>query len=212
MSKNLIKIAAHRRLRLLEKYLTDNHYSMALECLGFNKNLFNGMRKDGLTPEFDHHVCQANYLISFISKLIHPEETICTVMFHDSLEDKGVSKKEIENFISKEPSASLIANASWRLTKKYNGEVFNQKDLFDSMANCPIASVVKGADRINNFQTAVDVFSREKQLRYVEEGKRYFLPMLNKARNNFPSQEPVYQNIVSFLNTQMKLIVLTVSD
>ena len=104
----------------------------------------------------------------------------------------------------------MVCDSTWRLTKKYNGISFDQEEVFKNISNCPISSVVKGVDRINNFQTTTDIFTDEKQLKYIREAEVYFFPMLYHAQDRYPSQYDIYQSIISFLDTQIKLIKLTI--
>lgn len=208
-SKKLVEKAFENRVVSLDRWLKNNGYYHALNSMHYNKKLFTGFRKDGVTPNFDHHICQAQYLLSFHDKLLYPQETLCTVMFHDSMEDKNITFKDIESVIQSKKIAKRVCDSTWRLTKKYEGEIFNPKKVFKNISSCPIASVVKGADRINNFQTVIDVFTKEKQIKYIQEAEDYFFPMLYHAQDVYPSQYDIYQNIISFLDTQIKLIKLT---
>ena len=69
-----------------------------------------------------------------------------------------------------------------------------------------IASVVKGADRIHNVQTMIDVFTYEKQKEYIRETQEFIVPMLKEARRRFPRQEPAYENIQHVLVSQAELL------
>ena len=52
---------AEKRLIALRFWLLGKGYIRALRALEVNRQMFTGLRKDGLTPEFDHHVVQAQY-------------------------------------------------------------------------------------------------------------------------------------------------------
>ena len=190
----------------LRYWLLGRQYHRAVKAMAFNQALFTGKRKDGFTPEFDHHISQAQYLRT-LPDLLFPEETFCTIFFHDTPEDKDVSIDEIFNLYRNSPEfAKRLSDATWRMTKTYRGVKRDEQDLFDEMARCPIASIAKGCDRIHNIQSMVGVFTREKQDAYMEEVERLFLPMLKKAEQNFPEQEAAYQNIRTVLKNQLALI------
>ena len=91
------------------------------------------------------------------------------------------------------------------LSKKYRGEKKDMEQYFEEMVNCPIASVIKGVDRINNHQTMHPVFTAEKQKSYIYETNTYIIPMLKKARHLHVEQESVYENIKFVLKSQMAL-------
>ena len=102
-----------------------------------------------------------------------------------------------------------IANAVKRLTKYSH---YNLAHYYSEITNCPIASIVKGGDRIHNFQTMTGVFTIEKQTKYISECEDFILPMLKKARRKFPSQESAYENIKLVLMSQIELIKYTIEN
>lgn len=57
----------------------------------------------------------------------------------------------------------------------------------------------------------VGVFSAEKQREYLAECQDYILPMLKYARNRFPAQKPVYQNLKFILDGQVHLVSAALS-
>lgn len=76
----------------------------------------------------------------------------------------------------------------------------------EGLARNPLASICKGVDRIHNQSSMVGVFTREKQLAYLEETDTLLLPMLKTARRTFPEQEAAYENIKFILMGQATLI------
>lgn len=198
--------AAKKREIACRYWMLGRGYHHAVRAMAFNQRLFSGTRKDGITPEFDHHVYQAQYLRT-LPDLLYPEETLCTIFFHDTPEDKGISPQEImEQFPSDPAFGRRVSEASWRMTKKWRGEKRCEVEVFGEMAKCPISSIAKGCDRIHNIHTMVGVFSAEKQRSYMEEVDRLFLPMLKEAERNFPEQEAAYKNIRTNLKGQVAII------
>lgn len=201
--------AASKRMIALRYWLLGASLHRALIALDFNQPYFGGLRKDGLTPKFDHHVAQANFVRTLLPYLMFPEETLCVVFFHDTAEDHGVSRTEIAAVFSDSDFGKRVADGVWRMTKKYRGGVGSAatpSELFAEMARCPISSIAKGVDRIHNLQSMVGVFTLEKQKAYLLETEEFFLPMLKRAEQAFPSQEPAYKIIRTFLKMQMELI------
>lgn len=193
----------------LRYWLLGREYHRAIKAMAFNQALFTGTRKDGFTPAFDHHISQAQYLRT-LPTLLFPEETFCTIFFHDTPEDKDISPDEIFNLYSANPVfAKRVSDAAWRMTKKYRGVKRPEQELFDEMAKCPIASIAKGCDRIHNIQSMVGVFTIAKQTTYMQEVEDLFLPMLKKAEQNFPEQEAAYKNIRTVLKNQLSMIRAT---
>ena len=92
------------------------------------------------------------------------------------------------------------------LSKVYQGKKKDMPSYFKAIENCPIASIVKGADRIHNLQSMPGVFSKEKQKEYINEVNTYFLPMIKSASYLFPKQSLAYFNIKHMMKSQIYLI------
>lgn len=158
-----------------------------------------GFRKDGITPEYAHQVSIAHYLRAFLDYYESQEDTITTALLHDTFEDYP-QLMSIEDIYEK--YGSQVSEAVKLLTK--TGKPTNY--YYNCIVKNPIASVVKGADRIHNLQTMVGVFSLEKQLKYITETEQYVLPMLELAALEWPEQEPIYANELLILHSQLELI------
>lgn len=185
----------------LRGWLNGRGYNTALAAMEFARQYHTGVRKDGCTPEFQHQTEIALHA-SVLPGLIFPEETITVAFLHDTIEDTPVSRHEIAQRFGERN-----ADATWRMTKlDENGDKRDPQGLFDAMAECPIASAAKGLDRCHNQRTMGGVFSNNKMLGYVDETETYILPMLKKARVNFPEQYAAYQLIKNTLTTQMRLV------
>jgi len=74
------------------------------------------------------------------------------------------------------------------------------------LSQCPIASLVKIADRAHNLQTMQGVFTPEKQQAYCKEVGTWFFPLIRKARRNFPRQYGAYENIKILLRCQVAFV------
>jgi (p)ppGpp synthase/HD superfamily hydrolase len=185
----------------LRYWLQGGQYFKALHALEWAKRYHTGVRKDGVTPEIDHQISIAHYVRTLHTSLLHVEDTLITVLLHDVREDYGVSDQEVEREFG-----TRVARAVDAVTKTFRGEKRDAQTLFDRMAQDPIASVVKGADRIHNLNSMVGVFSPEKQQAYVQEAEQFFFPMLKQARRLHPQQEPVYENLKHMMRSQVALI------
>ena len=190
-----------QQLSIMRGFLNGRKFFLAAEALQYAYELHNGFRKDGTTPEFSHQIEIGFYLLTLSSDLIYPEETLAAVFLHDVIEDFDIPCFELEKKFGRQ-----LSDACWCLAKKTPRLKKPIETYFKEMVSDPIASVVKGADRIHNYGTMFGVFTIEKQKKYIEEGELFFIPMLKKARKQFPKQEPIYRNEIMFLKSQINMI------
>ena len=194
----------HRKhLAVMRGWLDGRRYYQAAEALEWSRRLEQGTRKDGETPRFDHQLSIARLILTLEPHLLYPEETMTVCFLHDEIEDHGdvASRQEIERRF-----AGRVAEATWRMSKKGRGFTKTLELYFAELAEDPIASVVKPADRIHNVQTMPGVFSPAKQQTYLQEVDEWFFPLIKNARRNFPRQFPAYENLRIILRCQYDLL------
>lgn len=190
-----------RHLIAVRHTLLGKRWFTALAAMEFAHGFHRGTRKDGVTPEFYHQVEIAGFLLTICDSLLFPEETIAAAFLHDCPEDYDVGFEEIESKFG-----GIITKATKLLTKTHRGRKADIGTYFSDMIDNPIASVVKGADRINNQSTIVPVFSRDRRNSYILETNEYILPMLKSARKKYPYQYNAYLNIMFMLRSQVDMI------
>lgn len=176
-------------------------YYKAMNALELAKNIHDGLRKDGKTPEFQHQLEIALYIMT-LKDVQDLEGAIIAALLHDTDEDypHELSRDDLFQFEAERAEAIMRLN-------KHRSKTL--PEYFDVLAGDLIASLVKGVDRVNNFQSMNrGKFTLAKQAKYAEEIIIYFLPMLKKARKNFPQQMDAYYNIENMLKSQYELIQL----
>lgn len=186
----------------IRAFLLGKGYYKAVEALEFASEYHTGMRKDGVTPEFHHQISLTHYART-LPNLRYEEEVFVVCLLHDVVEDYDVPIETIETRFGER-----VAEAVMLLTRKFRGVYKDTKQYYLDMVSNPVASIVKGCDRVHNFQTMPQVFSDDKQVEYLEECEEHILPMLKAARNRFPDQELSYENIKHALKGQIDLIRL----
>jgi (p)ppGpp synthase/HD superfamily hydrolase len=192
----------YEKIRAAIRYwMLGRKFFTALKAMDFAMAHHVGVRKDNVTPEFQHQVSQANFARTLIDSFLYPEETLATIFLHDVVEDCDVKLSEIANRFG-----PVIAKATSLMTNQIDGIKKPKEIYYGQQASHAIASLGKGIDRIHNQSSMVGVFTVTKQLDYIAETTDYILPMLKVARKNFPEQEAAYQNIKHVLEVQMQLI------
>ncbi len=183
----------------LRYWLIGKGYYKAAEAMAFAEKYHNGERKDG-SHEFSHQVSQANLARTLVHHFNFKEEVFIVIFLHDICEDKGISYEEIENRFG-----LRVANAVRLMTKVYKGVKTPNDQYYQLMAECEIASVCKGFDRVHNLMSMLGGFKPEKRMEYIKETLEHTIPMLKIARRNFPFQEGVYENIKFIMTNQIQL-------
>lgn len=172
----------------------------ALDAFDLARPLHNGIRKDGYTPEFHHQISIALHIFT-LKNVIDLEGTLITIALHDTVEDKGYPLSKIKEQFGADRATSIRL-----ISKEIDGIRIDDKDYYLAMAEDVRASLAKGGDRSNNVQTMIGAFKPEKVEAYVEETYTHTLPMLKKARRNFPAQEDAYLNLENTIRWQTELI------
>lgn len=177
-----------------------------LRALEFGREIHDGWRKDGTTPEYQHQLEIALYILT-LKDVQYLERAIVCALLHDVMEDypekaDGITIKKM--FGDKVLERLKLLNKN--LWPSY--EVY-----FAQLAEDETASLVKLGDRVNNFQSMNrGNFSIEKQIKYAHEVNYYFLPMAKKARKKFPRQMDAYYNVETMLKHQHELITLFIES
>lgn len=182
-------------------WLLGSRYFLALDALEFAACVHTRLRKDGVTREFAHQLEIGHFVRTLTPSLQLPEETLATVFLHDACEDYDVAPGEVEARFG-----AVVRHSVWLLTKTFGGVSKTPVDYYREIATCPIASIVKGADRVHNVQTMIGVFSAKKQQEYILETQSLILPCLKDARRRFPRQELAYENTKHMLQSQLELL------
>lgn len=199
------KLTASLRYFLLGAASQAPDYYRAVDALQFASEHHRGLRKDG-SPEFIHQVESTLFLTGFLPVLRHPVDTLIAQLLHDTHEDYNVPFDEISRRYG-----VLAADAVKFLSKVRNGLKLPTDAYFAELVACPIASVCKGADRVNNQSTMSGAFTLAKQREYITETQEHILPMLKQARRLHPSQTAVYEQLKFTLSTQVSLVKATLA-
>lgn len=190
----------------LKYFLIGRNYSLALKALEFARKYHSGVRKDGSTPEFQHQLEICHYLLT-LKDLRHEELTLTCALLHDVMEDYHIPLETMDKEFN--PEVTKIVQT---LSKVYLGQKKDLPNYFLAISQCPVASIVKGADRTHNLQSMVGVFSAKKQKTYMQEVRDYFLPMIKAAAYNFPDQTLAYFNVKHLLKSQLQLIEASLGE
>lgn len=137
-----------KQLSSMRYWLLGRNWHDALRAFEFAQKRHDGMRKDGVSPEFSHQMFIASYARTLETTLLHPQETMSAIFLHDVCEDFDVSYRDVEALCG-----ARTGTAVELLTKKKDGVRVPDPVYYARMAQDPIASVAKGLDRGHNIFT-----------------------------------------------------------
>lgn len=195
-----------KKVSITRSFLQGRNYHAALRALELGMKWHTGVRKDNETPEFMHQVEITQYMITLEPHLVLPEQTLAACLLHDLTEDyEEFDARELRQEFPAETAAAVETLSKLRGRKESRFKL-DDAVYYREIQSSPIASLVKGADRINNVGSMHGVFTREKQFAYIRETEELVLPMLKAARRLHTEQHAAYENIKFVLNTQIRLI------
>ncbi len=201
----LDKWLIHARAWLLGLAQHDVSYFKVLDALEFGRAHHDGKRNDG-SPEFIHQLGIFRTLATLHLQIADPVMVYILVFLHDTIEDanqttkKFVSPDEIRKLFGGEVEQKVLL-----MSKEILGQVnphYNLKAIFADQD----AGLAKLGDRENNISSMVGTFKRHRLERYVKETRAEFIPGARGARQAFPFQIGVYNNLQFSIENQLKLI------
>lgn len=184
----------------LKYYLHGAKYFGALKAYAYAESMATGLRKDGITPEFQHQIEIALYIIT-LKNVADEERCIIAALLHDVREDYDIDHDYILEHFGVDAAFDVEL-----LTKKFKGVEKDKAACFAELTQSATSSLVKGVDRINNLQSMTGVFTLEKQQSYIKEVDDYFLPMLKTAAELYPEMFLAYMNVRTMLKNQSSII------
>ena len=196
------KLAFERKRTALKGYCLGRDYVDVLRAITFAEEYHVGVRKDGVTPEFQHQIEIALHATT-LKGLSNEDESILLqmIMLHDVVEDYSVSLMEIEQRFG-----PVVAKGVEALSKVINGRKKDMDTYMRDLALNPLAALAKGCDRVHNVQSMRGVFNYEKQKKYAQEVREHFFPMLRRVRDVEPKYRQAINNIKSMLENQVQWV------
>ena len=179
------------RTRHLKRTLTLLGYKDAYRALDLmieEMSAEKGFSRHNGKHYYYHLVDVAQLLLNFG---IRDEATITSALLHDYVEDvDGVTVEQVASQFGTEV-AEIVKLVSKEEGIDYKGSDYHMQQYLDRIYENPKASLVKTADRINNFQTLQDSTTthRRKQL---ENTMDYFIPFFKRCRNRYIEHESFY--------------------
>jgi len=150
--------------------------SQTLAALPYARDKHKGQYRkgEGQIPYIIHPLMMACHALAMG---LEDDDILTALLFHDIVEDCGVSVAELPASDAVKKAVSLVShNIGYKSDKQY----------FDDIKNDPLASLIKCIDRVNNLSQMATGFTHDKMVRYVVETENYIVPLLTVVKNRSP--------------------------
>ena len=187
--------------RRIEAFAGENGLRQTLAALSCAIELHAGQYRKGIgeVPYVVHPMDMACHAVALG---IREDEVLAAALLHDVCEDCGVPAESLPVEESVRKSVNMLtftqaADESWEDAKdRYYAGIYTSRE----------AMLVKLLDRCNNISAMADAFSREKMRSYIQETRRYILPMVQRLRE----QDGALKNALYLLEYHISSVIFTV--
>ena len=167
-----------RMYTYVKTYALVKQMYQTLKVLPYARELHKGQYRKGKdkVPYIYHPLLLACHAIALG---LDDDNLVSVALLHDVCEDCGVLAEDL-------PVNEVTKNAVALLTKDKTYGVDKEKEYYDNIFGNEIALMVKLLDRCNNVSGMAAAFDTEKLVEYIKETEQWFLPMMQKAKTEYP--------------------------
>lgn len=152
-----------------------------LRALSFAREKHSGQLRKSGEPYISHPLIMA---CNAVSMGIKDDSVVATILLHDVCEDCGVALSEL-------PVSDKVKHAVELMTfSVMDGETkeIATNRYYNMILQSREATLTKLIDRCHNVSSMAGTFSVKKLKAYIEETRQYVLPLLRKAKTQYPSE------------------------
>lgn len=164
----------------LKGYFAAAKFDRALVALVNARKYHSAQKRKSGTPYIVHPLTMVNHALSMG---LVDEELCIGLLYHDVIED---CDEDIDNLDLSESVKKAVKLVTVDDKAKKKDRVAYYAKYYANIANNKLATFIKIIDRANNVSTMAGVFSVEKLREYVLETEQYVLPLLRKAKDDYP--------------------------
>ena len=180
----------------LKGFAMGRGWSETMQALNYARKLHKGQARKSGEAYIIHPLtmaCQA------VSMGVNDDNIVAAILLHDVVEDCGVSVNDLPDNKEVKEAVNLLTYVKPEKYKERDGEgpsiLVVKNNYYDAISKNRIASIVKLFDRCHNVSSMAGVFTKEKLDDYMEETETFVLPLIRKAKEEFPE----YQNVLFVL-------------
>lgn len=176
--------SAEKMYTYIRGYATGASMRETLKALTFARDKHEGQYRKNGEPYIIHPLTMA---CNALSLGIRDDEVIATILLHDVCEDCDVSLQEL-------PVADAVRhNVELMTFSVMNGESkeIAKNRYYNMILQTRAATLTKLIDRCHNVSSMAGTFSKDKLNVYIEETRHYVLPLLRKAKIQYPEDSDI---------------------
>ena len=165
-------------------FANGSNMPQTLKALSFAREKHSGQLRKSGDPYIVHPLTMA---CNALSIGIREDEVIAAILLHDVCEDCDVSLEEL-------PVSDAVRHSVGLLTfTVMDGETkeIAKNRYYNLILQDRPATLAKLIDRCHNVSSMAGTFSKEKLKAYIEETRQYVLPLLRKAKAQYPADSDV---------------------
>lgn len=184
-----------RMYTYIKTYATMKHMPQTLKILPYVREKHAGQFRMGkeAIPYVYHPLLMACHALALG---LDDDVILSAALLHDVCEDCNVTLGEL-------PADDEIKLAVSLLTKNTAKSAEAKHRYFEAIAKNPVATMVKLLDRCCNVSGMAAGFSHEKLVEYINETEKYFYPLMQQAKTDYPQ----YSNQIFLIKYHMTSVV-----
>ena len=171
--------SAEKMYTYLRGYATGAGMHETLRALTFARQMHMGQFRKSGEPYIIHPLTMA---CSALGLGIRDDPVIATILLHDVCEDCDVGLQELPVPEEVRHSVELM---TFRVMEGEDKEGARNR-YYNMLLKDRAAALTKVVDRCHNVSSMAGTFSREKLKAYIEETRRYVLPLVRRAKEIYP--------------------------
>ena len=175
---------AEKMFTYIRGYASALSMQQTLRALAFAREKHSGQFRKGGDPYIIHPLTMA---CNALSLGIREDDIIATILLHDVCEDCGVSLDELPVNDRVKRGVDLMTFIVMEGETKESAKV----RYYNMLPSSKEAAFTKLIDRCHNVSTMAGTFSKEKLLAYIDETRRYVLPMIRRIKDKYPEHSNV---------------------
>ena len=168
----------------LRGYASGARMGQTLKALSFAREKHKGQTRKSGEPYIVHPLTMA---CNAVSIGIRDDAVIASILLHDVCEDCDVPLSELP---VDEPVRRAVDLLTFRVMEGETKETAKTR-YYNMILSSREATLTKLIDRCHNVSSMAGTFSEEKLLAYIDETRRYVLPLLRRAKTVYPQDADV---------------------